>query len=254
MVEREAELDDRYVPIAEGDGEGREAVRAAREAAKQGRGLDPARREALRKRAVEAIPGWYSPWAHVLVPAVFGIGAIVAAALLIRDLVWWQLSIVPVTFLASNAVEWRAHKKVLHRRTPGLTVLYDRHTPVHHMIFITEDLACRSRKEWRLVLIPAYGVLMVILMNIPVVAGLVLLGQRNVAALYGITAVSYVLSYEWLHLAYHLPESHWIGRLRVVAALRRHHATHHSPRLMQKWNFNVTFPIWDWVRGTIWKG
>lgn len=253
MVEREV-YDDRYVPIAETDAEGRAAVKEAREASKQGRDLDPVKREALRRRAVDAIPAWYSPWGHVLGPALFGIGAIVVAALLIRDLVWWELFIVPVTFLASNAVEWRAHKMVLHRRTPGLTVLYDRHTPVHHMIFITDDMACRSRREWRLVLIPAFGVAMVILMNIPVVAGLALLGQRNIAALYGITAVGYVLSYEWLHLAYHLPPDHPIGKLRVVAALRRHHALHHSPRLMQKWNFNVTFPIWDWVRGTIWKG
>ena len=23
------------------------------------------------------------------------------------------------------------------------------------------------------------------------------------------------------------------------------------PRLMQRWNFNVTVPLWDWVKGTI---
>jgi len=26
---------------------------------------------------------------------------------------------------------------------------------------------------------------------------------------------------------------------------------HHAPELMQKWNFNVTIPLWDWVRRTI---
>ena len=33
--------------------------------------------------------------------------------------------------------------------------------------------------------------------------------------------------------------------------LRRHHALHHDPKLMQKWNFNVSLPLWDLVRGTI---
>ena len=64
----------------------------------------------------------------------------------------------------------------------------------------------------------------------------------------------YVVSYEWLHLSFHLPATHFIARLGVVKKLKRHHATHHDPRLMQKWNFNVTVPLWDWVRGTIWRG
>jgi sterol desaturase/sphingolipid hydroxylase (fatty acid hydroxylase superfamily) len=64
----------------------------------------------------------------------------------------------------------------------------------------------------------------------------------------------YVVSYEWLHLAYHLPADSFIGRRWLIARLRRHHALHHDPRLMQKWNFNVTFPIWDRVRGTVYRG
>jgi sterol desaturase/sphingolipid hydroxylase (fatty acid hydroxylase superfamily) len=63
----------------------------------------------------------------------------------------------------------------------------------------------------------------------------------------------YVLSYEWLHLAYHLPQDTVLGRNPLVRVLARHHARHHDPRLMQKWNFNVTVPLWDWVRGTIWR-
>jgi sterol desaturase/sphingolipid hydroxylase (fatty acid hydroxylase superfamily) len=134
-----------------------------------------------------------------------------------------------------------------------MAVLYDRHTPLHHRIFVEGDMAVRSRREWRLVLIPAYGVVLIILANLPAVVALTLLGQRNLAALYAMTSVAYVLSYEWLHLAYHLPEGHPIARLRFVAALARHHAKHHDPALMQRWNFNVTFPIWDRVRGTTYR-
>jgi sterol desaturase/sphingolipid hydroxylase (fatty acid hydroxylase superfamily) len=211
-------------------------------------------REALRSRVVAKIPAWYSPWIHLLLPAVLGVGVVVASILLVEKLIWWELLIVPATFLMSNASEWRIHKGILHRRVRGLTVLYDRHTPLHHMIFQMEDMAVKSRVEWRLVLIPAYGIMLVIAINVPLAAGMVALGLRNVGLLYLATAVGYVLSYEWLHLAYHLPRESFIGRLGIVAAMRRHHATHHHPPLMQKWNFNVTFPIWDWVRGTIYRG
>jgi len=33
--------------------------------------------------------------------------------------------------------------------------------------------------------------------------------------------------------------------------LRRHHAAHHDPRLMTRYNFNVTFPIADRLFGTV---
>ncbi len=38
---------------------------------------------------------------------------------------------------------------------------------------------------------------------------------------------------------------------RIIRALRTHHARHHDPRLMQRWNFNVTVPLFDAVMGTI---
>ncbi|HUE39224.1 MAG TPA: hypothetical protein VMR29_06945, partial [Candidatus Binatia bacterium] len=57
--------------------------------------------------------------------------------------------------------------------------------------------------------------------------------------------------YELSHLSYHLPPTSFVGRRWLVRVLRQHHARHHDPRLMQRWNFNVTIPFWDWVQGTI---
>ena len=64
------------------------------------------------------------------------------------------------------------------------------------------------------------------------------------------TAHAYLLTYEWLHLAYHAPSSSFVGRLGFVARLRRHHARHHRPSLMQTTNFNVSLPLFDWLLGT----
>jgi sterol desaturase/sphingolipid hydroxylase (fatty acid hydroxylase superfamily) len=214
-----------------------------------------AEREALRRKLLTAIPAGYSPALHFALPSLFGVATVVASLALIRDLRPWQLLVIPINFLLSNATEWRTHRYLLHRRRWPLGVLYDRHTPEHHRIFITCDMAIRSPRELRLVLIPAYGILTIFLAIFPVAAAIwLVLGQRNVALLYTAMSMGYSVSYEWLHLSYHLPRENPISRLGFIAALRRHHATHHDPRLMQKWNFNVTFPVWDWVRGTIYRG
>jgi sterol desaturase/sphingolipid hydroxylase (fatty acid hydroxylase superfamily) len=209
-------------------------------------------RERFRRELVAGIPGWYSPWAHLAFPSLVGLGIIVGAGLGLRDLRAWQLATVPLMFLAMNAGEWRVHRDLLHRRTPPLQVLYDRHTPEHHRVFVSDDMAIRSTREFRLVLIPFYGILAALVASAPLPLALWALGQRNVALLTLATIMGYTVLYEWLHLSYHLPPDGAIGRL--VAPLRRHHAVHHSPELMQKWNFNVSLPLWDRVRGTIYRG
>jgi hypothetical protein len=213
--------------------------------------LSPKARELLRARMLAAIPSWYSPTAHMLVPSLLAVTLVtLAVVFFVHDLRVWQFSAIPLLFVMSNAVEWRAHKHVLHRRTPGLEPLYDRHTPIHHRLYITNDMAVRDRREFRIVLLPAFAILVIAATQIPIVAALALIAGRNFAVLAFATSMGYVLLYEWLHLSYHLPADSFIGRRKIIQILRRHHATHHSPDLMQKWNMNVSIPLWDWVRGT----
>jgi len=206
-------------------------------------------RETFREAARAKISPRYSPMLHLLVPATVGLGLIAAALASLRDVRWWELLLVPFVYVLSNAVEHRAHRLALHRRTPGLTVLYDRHTPVHHRIFVARDMAIRDRREFALVLLPSFGILAIFAMTAPLTVALWSC-ERNLACLFVATTMFYVLTYEWLHLSYHLPPTHPVGRLAIIRRLRQHHATHHHPALMQKWNFNVTVPLWDWVRGT----
>ena len=216
--------------------------------------LSPARRDELRTRLVAGVARWYNPWLHLAVPSTIGLGVLVACLCLLHGVRPVDLLTIPATFLVINAGEWRIHRDLLHKRTPPLTVLYDRHTPEHHMIFVTEDMAIRSSREFYLVLIPAYGIVAAAVGALPFPALLWLgFGLRNAALLFMASTMVYVVLYEWLHLSYHLPADSFIGRLRVIQLLRRHHAVHHAPELMQKWNFNVTVPLWDWVRRTIYR-
>ena len=217
--------------------------------------LSPEAREQLRARMLAAIPSWYSPTAHMLGPSLLGITLVtLAVVFFVHDLRAWQFSAIPFLFVLSNAVEWRAHKHALHRRTPGLEPLYDRHTPIHHRLYITNDMAVRDRREYRIVLMPAFAILVVAGTQIPIVALLALLAGRNFAVIAFATSMGYVVLYEWLHLAYHMAPDSWIGRRKLIQVLRRHHATHHAPELMQKWNMNVSIPLWDWVRRTTYRG
>jgi hypothetical protein len=211
-------------------------------------------REELRARCVAQIPRWYSPTAHVCVPTLLG-ATIIALAVhyFVHDLHAWQLMAIPLLFVMSNASEWRAHKDALHRRQKWLAPLYDRHTPVHHRLYVRSDMAIRDRREYRFVLIQSFAIPVIAATLIPIVALLALVAGRNFAVLAFATSIGYVLVYEWLHLSYHLPPDSFVGRRRIIQVLRRHHETHHAPELMQEWNLNVSIPLWDWVRGTIYS-
>lgn len=208
------------------------------------------RRTKLREELLAETPSWYVPWVHLFVPSSFGIAAILSALLLIRDLHPAELLTVPAVYLFANVFEWWIHGAALHRRNPLAPVLYDQHTPKHHMLYLTEDMAIRDKREYRLVLIPGYGLMMIFVGQLAVSSGLWWLGFHNVACLYVATAIGYAVSYEWLHFSYHLPSEHPVAQNPIIQRLARHHAIHHDPRVMQRWNMNVTVPLTDYVMGT----
>jgi hypothetical protein len=218
------------------------------------RGLTEERRDAVRQKALAEIPWWYSPHGHLA--ATTGIGLIVLVVSIVsivrlHAVRWTDLLVVPAVILLANFFEWRVHKHVLHRRFWPFEVIYDKHTPMHHMIYVEEDMALRSVKEFRLVLIPAVGVLGIVLAGAPIAIGLAHFWSAAAGWLFLLTASLFMVSYEVLHLCYHAPKDSFIGRLKLIAVLRAHHARHHDPRVMQRYNFNVTVPLFDWIMGTM---
>src|SRR5262245_15621968 len=95
-----------------------------------------------RRRAdiVARVPSWYRPGPHLAFPSAIGLGVMVVALSGIRDLRWYDLLAVPITLFAAFALEWRAHRYVLHKEQPLLGVLYRRHELMHHVIYTYEDM------------------------------------------------------------------------------------------------------------------
>jgi hypothetical protein len=212
------------------------------------------KRDRLRAEVLARTPRWYNPWVHLGFPSLFGLGLIAAAIAVLEDVRWYEWAFVPLVLMLLNVNEWHIHRNVLHRRTWPLEVLFWRHTPEHHVIFVRDDMAMHSTREFRLVLIPAYGIVAIFVTSLPITAALWFFVSHNVAALWVACSMGYTVSYEWLHLAYHLPTANPIARNPIVFWLRRQHAVHHTPELMQRWNFNVTVPFGDWLLGTTYRG
>ena len=215
--------------------------------------LTEERRERVRAHATAEIPWWYLPWGHLAGTTGIGLAVLIVSTVQLvrmgttRATDWLA---VPGVLLLANFFEWLVHKDVLHRRRWPFQVIYDKHTPMHHMVYVEEDMALRSTKEFRLVLIPAAGVLGIVLAATPLAIGLSKLWSASAGWLFLLTASLYMVSYEVLHLCYHAPKDSLIGRLRFIRVMRAHHAKHHDPRMMQKWNFNVTVPLFDWILRT----
>jgi hypothetical protein len=208
-------------------------------------------REAFRQAMLRAVPSWYVPWTHLAGTAGVGLVTIGLALFNIERLAASELAVIPLVLVLANLFEWYVHKNVMHRRSRLIPVLYDRHTPEHHRVFHHDDMAIRNARELRLVLIPAMGVLGIVLLTVPAALLTGLLVAPNVGWLLLASSACCVVGYELTHLCYHLPEGSFVYRFRLLKVLREHHARHHHPRLMQRFNFNVTVPLADAIFRTL---
>lgn len=219
------------------------------------RGLTEERRNAIRARAIADIPWWYSPYGHLAATTGIGLAVLTVSSIALArvqpGVKWTDLLVVPAIVVFANFFEWAVHRDFLHKRRWPFQVVYDKHTPMHHMIYVEEDMALRSVQEFRLVLIPAMGVLGIVIVAAPVAIAVAYLWSAAAGWLLLVTSGLFMVGYEIMHLCYHAPQSSRIGRLRIIARLRAHHARHHDPRLMQRYNFNVTVPLFDWLLGTM---
>lgn len=199
----------------------------------------------------EVIPRRYSGWLHFAFTSCVSLALVGSAAATVRAPHWWELMTVPATFLFANFVEYRAHRGVMHHLVRPFGLVFQRHTPSHHHFYTHDAMAADSPRDFYMVLFPPVLLLFFFgLFALPVGLLLAWLTNGNIARLFVATAVGYYLTYEWLHFAYHQPADGWIGRRWLVRRLRAHHMLHHDLARMQKWNFNITFPICDTLFGT----
>lgn len=215
------------------------------------RGLPPTVSEFRRQyRASEVLPH-YSGILHFLFTSFTSLAVIGSSVWRVHAVTPLEWLVVPLTFLYANGVEYIGHKGPMHHPMSFLKILFNRHTLQHHRFFTHEATAYETTQDYRMVLFPPVMIVFFIGFHAaPIGIVLYYLVSSNVALLFAATAIGYFLTYEWLHLSYHLREDSLVGRLPFMKALRQIHTQHHNPALMSSYNFNITFPICDFLFGT----
>jgi hypothetical protein len=194
----------------------------------------------------------YRGWLHFAVTNLGSLAAIGFAISRVRHPSAIELAMLPVFFVVSNVAEYFGHRGPMHHRRSAAARLFERHTLQHHAFYTHEAMEAESACDFQMVLFPPIMLVFFLgLLAMPIGLVLGLLVAPNLGYLFVANGVSYFLLYEWLHFAYHQPQTSWIGRRWIVRQLRRHHLTHHDPRRMASVNFNVTFPIADRLFGTL---
>lgn len=202
--------------------------------------------EKRRAKIVGSIPKYYNKYIHLIVPSALVLAVLICSIYLMGH---FSFLTAAITLFILFGFEWLVHKNILHKPQFGLKSIYMQHT-LHHIIFTHDDMAIRSGRELNLVLMPAYAVVLVFVLLAPITGLLFWLFGISVALSMLFTSMVFFILYEWLHLSYHLPESHWLVQNRIIQYLKKKHQTHHNITLMTKYNFNVTVPVFDWIMST----
>lgn len=196
----------------------------------------------------------YSGKLHFWFTTLWCLSLIITCILLIKQPTWKELLIIPIGFIYINLAEYFGHKGPMHHRSKRLEKVFIRHSLQHHRFFTKENFSFDSSKDIKAVLFPPVLLLFFFFaFAVPIAAIFYWLWTVNAALLFLATVFSYYLNYEWLHFIYHLPQTHFVAQLPFIKTLRKLHLTHHDTQLMTKYNFNITYPIFDIIFGTYYK-
>jgi hypothetical protein len=207
--------------------------------------------QAFRNRYRAAIHPRYNPWLHgafVLLFGLLAIGGFWSTVHQVQPLEWLA---VPLTLLFFNFGVYVVHRHLGHHKKSFARMFYARHAGDHHSFFAPGHMTYDSARDWRVILFPAW---LIVLHTVVITLPLWWLMGRfdsNVAGLSAGCLVLGYLTYEVFHACEHLPASNPVTRLPWIRQMRRLHELHHRRELMQERNFNIVFPLMDYLFGTL---
>lgn len=164
---------------------------------------------------------------------------------------WFWISL-PAYFLVANGIEYWLHRYPMHHRMRLMPVVYE-HVTIHHNFYADEHFYFEQPEDYYAAILPYYifvGLSLVIAL-IAGVVGFVFGADRGWQ--FALVAYSYYLLYEALHFSYHTRAGGLLKRIPFVDYLSRGHLYHHRIGLMSRYNFNITFPIFDKIFRTQYK-
>ena len=196
----------------------------------------------------------YSGRRHLSLTVLVTVTIIAASLYNLENVMGLEWQTIPLAFIVANLVEYLAHKGPMHKKTRYVEEIFQRHAVQHHSFFTHEHMTYDEERDYNAVLFPP-EMLLFFFGGIATPLGILsyFLFGPNVAWLFVFTVTLYFLNYELLHFLYHVDEDAWTSKLPLMQGLRKHHTLHHDRDLMNKYNFNITYPIFDLVFGTSFK-
>ncbi|WP_095194667.1 SRPBCC family protein [Pseudomonas sp. Irchel 3A7] len=207
--------------------------------------------EAFRSRYRANIHPLYNPWLHGAFVLLFGILAIAAfwsTVHRVQPLAWLA---VPLTLLLFNLGVYLVHRHLGHHKKAFARMFYARHAGDHHSFFAPGYMTYDSARDWRVILFPAWLIVLHTLVITLPIWWLLKQFDANVAGLVAGCLVLGYLAYEVFHACEHLPPHNPLTRLPWIRQMRRLHELHHRREMMQERNFNIVFPLMDYLFGTL---
>ena len=207
--------------------------------------------ETFRSRYRANVSRHYNPWLHAAFVLGYGITCIALAWSSTAQITALQWLTVPLTLVFFNLCIYLVHRHLGHHKHPFARLFYARHTGDHHSFFTPGHMTYDSPRDWRVILFPAW---LIVLHSLAItLPGWWLLKQLspNVAGLFAGCMILGYLLYEVFHACEHLPAEHPVARLPWIRQMHRLHALHHRRELMQGRNFNIVLPLMDYLFGTL---
>lgn len=193
----------------------------------------------------------YNAWLHGGFVLAYGIAFLVFFSRQLHSVQILEWLTVPASLVFFNWGEYTIHKNFGHHKSKNIigALFYKRHTGDHHSFFVEGMMPYETARDWRVIFFPAW---LIVVYSIGLTTAWWVLAHlnTNVAALFALTLLAGYLSYEIFHACEHLPPTHPLAKLPWVRQMRRHHERHHRRDLMQTHNFNLVFPLMDWLYGT----
>jgi hypothetical protein len=198
------------------------------------------------------LPADYSARRHIFTTVLIASGIATIALYVARRAAPIDWILVPSFFVLANFVEWVVHKNPMHRPLPP-RILYKNHTLVHHRAFLHETLPINNTRELGLIMMPWYTMLGLFTAVSPVGVVLGLWRGSGAVGIFYFSCALYFCCYEGMHALYHQTDA-TLAKVglggRLFRRMQNHHRHHHRLDRMSHVNFNVTFPLMDWLLGT----
>jgi len=210
-------------------------------------------REEFRKNH---IPKWYNGWLHLGFNAAVLVAALVFCFSKLYDVQVKELWTIPLTLLLGNLAVFIIHRYPLHRHYgPFAKFSYDIHSKWHHSFYSHEMVIYEKTDDFYVLFFPPLVIASFCAFYLP--GSYFLLKHffsMNITFLFMGVSTLYFILYEVMHFISHLPEDHVVLDVPLFKMVWAHHVDHHQPDLMHKYNFNIVFPFFDYVFGTVYKG